>query len=120
MHIVNNIPKGIASGMGGNRTEFYKYCTITSSATIANAFQRAYICFVNMLAQGAWPKAIDPYFSGGRAILLIKEVSQEALHVDPTKYDIHELNLMLLDRRIVGKCMLDKECTTIVELLNPF
>jgi len=27
---------------------------------------------------------------------------------------------MLLDRRIVGKCLLDKECAVIVELLNPF
>jgi hypothetical protein len=27
---------------------------------------------------------------------------------------------MLLDRRIVDKCLLDKECTVIVELLNPF
>jgi hypothetical protein len=73
-----------------------------------------------VLAQGAWPEAIGPYFSGGRAILLIKEASQEALHVDPTEYDIRQLNLMLLDRRIVGKCLLDKECVAIVELLNPF
>jgi hypothetical protein len=36
------------------------------------------------------------------------------------EYDIRQLNLMLLDRRIVGKCLLDKECATIVELLNPF
>jgi hypothetical protein len=42
------------------------------------------------------------------------------LHVDPTEYDIRQLNLMLLDRRIVGKCLLDKECAAIVELLNPF
>jgi hypothetical protein len=61
MHIVNNIPKGTASGMGGNRAEFYKYCTIALSATAANAFQRVYSCF---MAQGAWPKAIHPYFSG--------------------------------------------------------
>jgi hypothetical protein len=27
---------------------------------------------------------------------------------------------MLLDQRIVGKCLLDKECDTVVELLNPF
>jgi hypothetical protein len=27
---------------------------------------------------------------------------------------------MLLDRRIVGKRLLDKECDTVVELLNPF
>jgi hypothetical protein len=27
---------------------------------------------------------------------------------------------MLLDRRIVGKCLLDKECAAIVELLNSF
>ncbi len=27
---------------------------------------------------------------------------------------------MLLDRHIVDKCLLDKECTAIVELLNPF
>jgi hypothetical protein len=27
---------------------------------------------------------------------------------------------MLLDRCIVGKCLLDKECAAIVELLNPF
>jgi hypothetical protein len=27
---------------------------------------------------------------------------------------------MLLDRRIVDKCLLDKECAAIVELLNPF
>jgi hypothetical protein len=65
-------------------------------------------------------EAIGPYFSGGRAIFLIKEASQEALRVDPTKYDIRQLNLMLLDRHIVGKCLLDKECTAIVELLNPF
>ncbi len=45
----------------------------------------------------ACPKAINSYFSGGRAILLIKEASQEALHVDPTEYDIRQLNLMLLD-----------------------
>jgi hypothetical protein len=73
-----------------------------------------------VLAQGAWPEAIGPYFSDGRAIFLIKEVSQEALHVDPTEYDIHQLNLMLLDQRIVSKCLLDKECAVIVELLTPF
>jgi hypothetical protein len=73
-----------------------------------------------VLAHGAWPETIGPYFSDGRAILLIKEASQEALHVDPTKYDICQLNLMLLDRRIVGKCILDKECIAIIELLNPF
>ncbi|CAN5966240.1 unnamed protein product [Sphagnum jensenii] len=27
---------------------------------------------------------------------------------------------MLPDRHIVSKCLLDKECTAIVELLNPF
>jgi hypothetical protein len=27
---------------------------------------------------------------------------------------------MLLDRRIVGTCLLDKECAAIVEVLNPF
>ncbi len=73
-----------------------------------------------MLAQGAWPEAIGPYFSNGQAILLIKEASQEALCADPTEYDIRELNLMLLDWRIVGECLLDKECVVIVELLNPF
>ncbi len=41
-----------------------------------------------MLAQGAWPKPIGPYFTNKRAILLIKEVSQETLHSDPTEYDI--------------------------------
>ncbi len=47
-------------------------------------------------------------------------MSQEALYVDPTEYDIRQLNLMLLDRRIVNKCLLDKESAAIVELLNPF
>jgi hypothetical protein len=32
-----------------------------------------------------------------QAILLIKEASQEALRVEPTEYDIRQLNLMLLD-----------------------
>ncbi len=41
------------------------------------------------------------------------------LSVDPTKYHIRQLNLMLLDRRIISKCLLNKECVTIVELLNP-
>jgi hypothetical protein len=27
---------------------------------------------------------------------------------------------MLFDLRIIGKCLLDKECATIAELLNPF
>jgi hypothetical protein len=89
-------------------------------SNVVNAFQRAYSSIVDMLAQGAWPKAISPYFSDRRAILLIKEASQEALRADLTKYDIRQLNLMLLDRRIVGKCLLDKECDAFVELLNPF
>jgi hypothetical protein len=73
-----------------------------------------------VLVQGTWLEAIGPYFSNGQAILLIKEVSQEALHVDPTEYDIRQLNLMLLDRRIIDKCLLNKECAAVVELLNPF
>jgi hypothetical protein len=40
--------------------------------------------------------------------------------VDLTEYDIRQLNLMLLDRRIVDKCVLDKECAAITELLVPF
>ncbi len=100
MHIVNSIPKGITLGMDGNRTEFSKYCVAASSTTAADVFQRAYNH--NVLAQGAWPEAISPYFSGGQAILLIKEASQEVLHIDPTEYDICQLNLMLLDRHIVG------------------
>jgi hypothetical protein len=50
-----------------------------------------------VLAQGASAEAISPYYSDGWAMLLIKEASQEALCVDPNEYDIHELNLMLLD-----------------------
>jgi hypothetical protein len=88
MCIVNNIPKGIASGMDGNHAKFYMYCTAASSTTAADAFERAYTRFVNMLAQGAWPKAISPYFRGGQAILLIKEASEEALRADPTEYNI--------------------------------
>jgi hypothetical protein len=84
MHIINSIPKGTASGMDGNRVEFYMYCAAAPSATAADTFQRAYCRFVNVLAQGAWPKAIGPYFSNGRAILLIKEASEEALRADST------------------------------------
>jgi hypothetical protein len=120
MHIVNNIPKGTVSGMDDNRAEFYKYCAVVPLATAADTFQKVYNRFVNVLAQGAWLEAIGPYFSGRQAILLIKEASQEVLHVDPTEYDIRQLNLMLLDRRIVGKCLPDKESAVIVELLNPF
>ncbi len=120
MHIVNSIPWGTALGMDDNCTEFYMYCTVAPSATAANAFQRAYTRFVNLLAPGTWPEAISPYFSGGRATLLMKEASQEVLRADPTKYDIRHLNLMLLDRHIVGKCLLDTECAAITELLDPF
>ncbi len=42
MHIVNNIPKGTAPGMDGNRAKFYKYYAAALSATMANAFQQAY------------------------------------------------------------------------------
>ncbi len=77
-------------------------------------------CLVNVLAQGTWPEAIDPYFSSGRAILFIKEVSLEVLRADSTEYDIRELNLMLLDWHIVDECLLNKECAAIVELLDPF
>jgi hypothetical protein len=87
---------------------------------VADTFQRACNLFVNLLAQGAWPEAIGLYFNGRRAILLIKEAFEEALHADPTDYDIRVLNLMLLDRRNVGKCVLDKECAAIAELLIPF
>jgi hypothetical protein len=120
MHIVNNISKGTTPGMDGNRAEFYKHSAATPSTNAVDVFQRAYNRFVNVLVQGAWPEAISLYFSSGRAILLIKEASKEALRADPTKYDIRQLNLMLLDHRIVGKCLLDKECDAIAELLNPF
>jgi hypothetical protein len=53
-------------------------------------------------------------------MFLIKEASQEALRGNPTKYDIRELNFMLLDQRIIGKCLLDKECVAIAKLLNRF
>jgi hypothetical protein len=66
------------------------------------------------------PEAIGPYFSGGWAILLIKEASQEALLIDPTEYNIRQLNLMRMDRRIVGKCLLHKECAAIAKLLILF
>jgi hypothetical protein len=118
MHIVNIILKGTALGMDDNCVEFYKNCVATPSAIVADAFQQVYSRFVNVLAQGARPEAIDPYFSGGRAILFIKEASQEALCTNSTQYDIRLLKLMLLDRRIVGKCLLDKECIVIAELLN--
>ncbi|CAM6008915.1 unnamed protein product [Sphagnum balticum] len=75
MHFVNSIVKGTASGMDGNCVEFYKYCAVASSATVADVFQRAYNYFMNMLAQGAWLEAIGPYFNDGRAIFLIKEAS---------------------------------------------
>jgi hypothetical protein len=65
--------------MDGNHVEFYKYCTAAPSVNAMYAFQQAYSCIVNMLVQGAWPKAINPYFNNERAILLIKEASQEAL-----------------------------------------
>jgi hypothetical protein len=101
MHIVNNILKGTVPCMDGNRAEFYMYYVVAPSATVVDIFQRAYTRFVNMLAQGAWPKAISMYFNNGQAILLIKEASQEAsqeaLRTDPTEYDIRQLNLMLLD-----------------------
>jgi hypothetical protein len=42
-----------------------------------------------VLAQDAWPEAINPSFNDGWAILLIKEASQWALRADSTKYDIH-------------------------------
>jgi hypothetical protein len=51
------------------------FCAIVPLATVADIFQRMYNRFVNVLAQGAWPEAIGLYFSGGQAILLIKEVS---------------------------------------------
>jgi hypothetical protein len=88
MHIVNSILKGITSGVDNNRAEFYMYCATALSTTVADAFQRAYCRFVNVLAQGAQPEAIGSYFSGGRAIFLIKEASDEALCADPTEYDI--------------------------------
>jgi hypothetical protein len=88
MHIINSTPKGTASSMDDNRAEFYKYRTTAPSPTVADAFQGAYSRFVNMLVQGTCPEAISPYFNDGRAILLIKEASQEALHIDPTKYNI--------------------------------
>jgi hypothetical protein len=88
MHIVNSIPKGTMPGMDGNRAKYYKYCAAAPSATTADAFLWAYNRFVNMLAQGVWPEAIGSYFSDRRTIFLIKEASQEALHVDPTEYNI--------------------------------
>jgi hypothetical protein len=60
MHIVNNIPKGTTPNMDGNRAEFYKYCVVVPSTIATGAFQRAYNRFINMLARGAWPKAISP------------------------------------------------------------
>jgi hypothetical protein len=53
MHIVNNIPKGTALGMDGNHVDLYMYCVVAPSATPTDAFQRAYNCFINVLAQGA-------------------------------------------------------------------
>jgi hypothetical protein len=53
MRIINNIPKGTALGMDGNRAEFYKYCAVIPSATTADAFQQAYNRYVNVLVQGA-------------------------------------------------------------------
>jgi hypothetical protein len=38
MHIVNNIPKGIASGMDGNHAKFYKYCATAPLVTATDAF----------------------------------------------------------------------------------
>jgi hypothetical protein len=108
MHIVNNISKGTMPSMDGNRAEFYKYYAVAPSATAMDAFQRAYSRFINVLVQGASPEAISPYFSGGHAILLFKEASQEVLRNDLTEYNIRHLNLMLLDRHIVNKCLLDK------------
>jgi hypothetical protein len=70
--------------MDDNCAEFYMYCATALLATVTDAFQRAYNHFINLLAQGAWPEAIDPYFSNGQAILLVKE----ALHADPIEYDI--------------------------------
>ncbi len=75
MHIISSIPKGTAPGMDDNRTEFYMYYAAVPSATAADVFQRAYTHFINVLAQGAWPEAINLCFSGGKAILLIKEAS---------------------------------------------
>jgi hypothetical protein len=66
MHIVNNIPKGTTLNMDNNRAEFYKYCVAARSTIVVDIFQRAYNRFINMLAQGAWPEAIGPYFSDGR------------------------------------------------------
>ncbi len=83
MHIINTISKGTVPGMKGNRAKFYKYCAAAPLAIATDVFQRAYNRFIKVLAQGAWPKTIGPYFSSERAILLIKEASQEALHVDP-------------------------------------
>ncbi|CAK9872755.1 unnamed protein product [Sphagnum jensenii] len=74
MHIVNSIPKD-TPGMDGNRVEFYKYCAASPLTSVADAFQRVYNCFINMLAQGAWLEAIGLYFNCGWAILLIKEAS---------------------------------------------
>jgi hypothetical protein len=37
MHIVNNISKGTASGMDGNRAEFYKYCVAAALAIMMDA-----------------------------------------------------------------------------------
>jgi hypothetical protein len=53
MHIVNSIPKGTAPSIDGNRAEFYMHCTAALSAIKADAFQRAYNRFVNVLAEGA-------------------------------------------------------------------
>ncbi len=50
MHIVNSIPKATAPGMDDNRAEFYNYCATAPSTTAADACQRAYSHFVNMLA----------------------------------------------------------------------
>ncbi len=50
MHIVNNIPKGTAPGMDDNRVEYYMYYADAPSAIAADAFQRAYNRFVNVLA----------------------------------------------------------------------
>jgi hypothetical protein len=80
MHIVNSIPKATVLGMDGNCAKFYKYYVPAPSTIAVDVFQQVYNRFVNVLALGAWPEVIGPYFSDGRAILFIKE----ALHIDLT------------------------------------
>jgi hypothetical protein len=40
MHIANNILKGTAPDMDGNRAEYYKYCAVVPLAIVADANQR--------------------------------------------------------------------------------